>query len=451
MSFVLKHAQSYPKLRKEFIRYTTLSVLGTVGVSCYILADTWFIAGGLGSNGLTALNLAIPVYSFLAGLGMMLGMGGATQFSLAGPKEPKQRKTIYTCTLVLGLLLSLPFILTALFGAEQLASLLGADAEVLADTTIYVKYLMLFSPAFMANYILQAFLRNDGSPHLSTWAMVGGSFFNIVFDWVFIFPCHMGMFGAILATVLSPVVSVLIMLPHFSTKRNTLHLSSERPSSTMIVRDFSLGFPSLITQVSAGIVMLVLNSIFLKLAGNIGVAAYGVIANLSCVVSSVSSGIAQGMQPLASDACSKDEMGQARACLRYGLIAVLIFALLLCLTTLLFPGPIAASFNRDHDPVLQQIAIEGLQLFFLSTPFAGICIILSTWFASVQDPKPAHIISLLRGLILVVPFAYLFTAVWGMTGAWLAVPVSEALSALIGWLLYRQYLHKHPMRIQNQQ
>ena len=50
---------------REFFRYTMLSILGTLGVSCYILAYTFFVSVGLGTKGLAALNLAIPVYNFI--------------------------------------------------------------------------------------------------------------------------------------------------------------------------------------------------------------------------------------------------------------------------------------------------------------------------------------------------------------------------------------------------
>ncbi len=69
-------------LRKEFFQYALLNICGMTGLSCYILADTLFISNGLGANGLTALNLAIPVYSFIHGIGLMSGMGGATIYSI---------------------------------------------------------------------------------------------------------------------------------------------------------------------------------------------------------------------------------------------------------------------------------------------------------------------------------------------------------------------------------
>lgn len=434
-----------PALRNEFIRYTSLSIIGILGVSCYILADTWFIAAGLGTTGLAALNLAIPVYSFLCGIGMMLGMGGSTQYTLAGARDQTGKKDrIWTDTVILGLVLSIPFVLFGAFGPDTAATWLGADAQTLADTATYLRWLMLFAPAFMLNYILQAFMRNDGSPHLATWAQLAGSFLNIVLDWFFIFPYNMGMFGAIFATALSPVTGVLVMLPHFRSQRNTLHFTGGRPGFHVMMQDVSLGFPSFVTQVSAGIVMIVLNTIFLTLAGNTGVAAYGVIANVACVTTAVFNGVAQGMQPLTSAACAAHDRKRERLCLHYAIVTTLVFSALVCLVTWLRPGPIAAVFNSEHDPMLQAIAVQGLELYFLSTPFAGICIVLSTWFASVHDPKPGQLMSIARGFVLVIPLAYGMAALFSTAGAWLAVPVAEALTAFGGWLLYRRHCQKTP-------
>ena len=86
--------------RKEFAKYTTLNVLGMLGLSCYILADTFFISNGLGADGLTALNLAIPVYSFVHGSGLMLGMGGATKYSIyKSQKKQNNMNLAFTNTL----------------------------------------------------------------------------------------------------------------------------------------------------------------------------------------------------------------------------------------------------------------------------------------------------------------------------------------------------------------
>ena len=166
---------------QEFIRYTFLNVMGMIGLSCYILADTFFISKGLGANGLAALNLAIPVYSFINGSGLMLGMGGATKYSiLKGQQSAENADRIFTNTIYAAAVLAAVFMAAGLFGSKELAVLVGADAQTFEMTDIYLKVILLFAPAFIFNQVFVCFVRNDGRPRLSMAAMLIGSFSNII-------------------------------------------------------------------------------------------------------------------------------------------------------------------------------------------------------------------------------------------------------------------------------
>ena len=119
------------KCRREFARYTSLNVMGMIGLSCYILADTYFVAAGLGTNGLAALNLAIPVYNLVHGCGLMLGMGGSTRYAiLKNSGGERESRGVFTHTLLTALFFMLVFILSGVFGASQIAGLLGAEGEI---------------------------------------------------------------------------------------------------------------------------------------------------------------------------------------------------------------------------------------------------------------------------------------------------------------------------------
>ncbi len=430
---------------RDFFRYTMLSVLGTLGVSCYILADTFFVSKGLGADGLTALNLAIPVYSFIHGTGLMIGMGGATKFSVCkSQKKREEADHIYTNTIYLAILFSAVFFLLGFLFSKPLAILLGADKDVLEMTDTYLRWMLLFSPAFILNNVLLCFVRNDESPQLSMAAMLVGSFSNIALDYIFIFPMQMGIFGAIFATGLSPVISIALMSPHWIKKRNTFHLTRAKVRTAIIGQELSLGFPSLAAQISSGIVMIIFNFIILRLEGNTGVAAYGVIANISLVVIAVYTGIAQGVQPLMSTFYGVGDTKQARALLRYSLIMMLAVSCIAYLSIFMFAHPIAAVFNSENNTGLQRIAVPGLGLYFLSSVFVGYNIILSGFFTSIEKVIPAHVLSILRGFILIIPMAFLMSALWGMTGIWLVYPVTELLVAVIGLVMDNrvQYIQK---------
>lgn len=422
---------------KNFIKYSSFNVLGMIGLSCYILADTFFVSKGLGTNGLAALNLAIPVYSFIHGSGLMIGMGAATKYSIQkSRKENDTANRTFTYAVYLAVVFAVFFMFIGIFFSGNIASAFGADENVFDMARTYLQVILLFSPAFLMNNVLLCFVRNDGAPQLSMAAMICGSLSNVVLDWVFIFPCHMGIFGAVFATGLAPVISMMILSAHFIKKKNGFTLTKCRPQFRTAGRILSCGVPSLVTEVSSGIVMIVFNSIILNLEGNVGVAAYGVIANLSLVVIAVYTGIAQGIQPIVSRSYGMKKYGEVSAYLRYAVMTMLLFSAVIYAVVFFFASQITSVFNSENNSVLQNIASDGLRLYFIACPFAGFNVILSIYFTSTEYAAPAHIISLLRGFIIIIPMAFLLSHILKINGVWLAFPTTEFLVCVTGLILY---------------
>ena len=428
---------------RDFSRYTSLNVLGMIGLSCYILADTFFISKALGAAGLTALNLAIPVYNFINGCGLMIGMGGGTRYSiLKGQENDEAADQAFTVSALLTLLIAAVFFALGLFASGPLIRLLGADSEVYEMSRIYLQVILLFAPMFMMNNLLLCFVRNDGAPQRSMAAMIGGSLSNVVLDYVFMFPLGMGIFGAVFATGLAPVISMGILSPFFLQKKNRFRLRVKAYSMAGWLRQagyiLSSGLPSLITEVSSGIVIIVFNAVILRLQGNTGVAAYGVIANLSLVVIAIYTGIAQGVQPLMSSAHGTGEGSRVRIYLCYALQTMLLVSAAIYVCVFFGAGGIASVFNSERNALLQSIAETGLRIYFAGCVFAGFNIILSVFFTSTENVLPAHIISLLRGFFIIIPAAFLLSAAFGMTGVWCAFPLTELLVSAIGAAVYLQ-------------
>ena len=418
---------------REFLKYSSLNVLGMIALSCYILADTFFVSKALGADGLAALNLAIPVYSFINGSGLMIGMGGGIKYSIAKSQGAAQRADqTFTNSAVLTAVIAACFFLTGLLASGPLALLLGADGTVYEMTRTYLQVILLFAPMFMTNNLLLCFIRNDGAPQLSMAAMITGSLSNVVLDYVFMFPLGMGIFGAVLATGLAPVISILVLSPYLLRRKNQFHLRKCRISGKLALGIFSSGLPSLITEVSSGIVIIVFNTIILGIAGNIGVAAYGVIANLSLVVMSIYTGISQGIQPLLSSGYGTGNRKKTQSVLRYALVSAVLISVVVYVCVFFGAEPIAAVFNSEQNATLQSIAVTGLKIYFTACVFAGFNIILSVYFTSTENALPAHIISILRGFVVIIPMAFLLSAAAELTGVWAAFPATELIVSLIG-------------------
>ena len=198
----------------------------------------------------------------------------------------------------------------------QIVALLGGDAAIVAVGTSYTRVFMMFAPFFMLNSVLNAFVRNDGDPSLAMCATLFSSLFNIVFDYILMFPCGLGMTGAALATGFSPVVGVAICSLHFLKKKNTIRFVWQKPSLSLGWMACQLGVSAFIGEMSSGVTTAVFNWLILGISGNVGVAAYGVVANIALVAISVFNGIAQGAQPLISECYGRDDVIVAKKVLR---------------------------------------------------------------------------------------------------------------------------------------
>ena len=421
----------------EFVKYVTLNILGMIGLSCYILADTFFVSWKLGADGLAALNLAIPVYSFNHGTGLMLGMGGATRYTIArNQKRFREANEIFTRTILIAICFMLLFAGIGLWGSDTLASILGAEGEIHTMTETYLKVLLLYSPAFIFNDIFLAFVRNDGEPQLAMTGMLVGNFSNVILDYIFMLRFHMGIFGAVLATGMAAVISLCVLSIHFIRKKNQFHfvkvLLRVRPCFRILVT----GVPSLVTELSSGIVMIVFNSIILSLQGNPGVAAYGVIANILLVIVGIYTGISQGIQPLLSKYFGRGEKEKIQKIFQYAMTTVAGLSILIYTGLFMGADGIVGLFNSEGNALMQKIAVDGMKLYFLACIFAGWNIVFTTYFASTDRIKPANVISILRGFVLIIPVTFLMAFLGNMTGLWLAFPVTEVLVFILGVTVY---------------
>jgi len=419
---------------KSFVKYVTLNVMGMIGLSCYILADTYFVSKGMGTDGLTALNLAIPLYTFINGTGLMIGIGGGARYAVLKAKgENDKADSIFTYSIEIGILIGLVFLTVGIFLGDKISYLLGADNVTFKMTSIYLKTIMTFAPFFILNNIFLAFVRNDGDPKLSMTGMLLGSFSNIVLDYVFIFPLGMGMFGAAFATGLAPVISIGVMSVHLLKKRNQFHLKKEKLNIHKVVELCGTGASSFITEISSGIVLIVFNIVILGLRGNTGVAAYGVVANLALVVIAIFTGVAQGVQPLVSKSYGSKNKEQLYYILKYSMILSVVIAVFVYIVVFFSADKLVSFFNKEGNRELSALAVNGLHIYFTGFLFAGINIISSVFFSSMEHSKTGFIISITRGFVAVIPAVWLLSHIFEMTGVWMSFPIAEmiALSSVI--------------------
>ena len=417
---------------RSFIKYAGLNILGMIGVSCYILADTFFISKALGATGIAALNLSISVYSVVHGIGLMLGIGGASRYSiLLSQGKDKKANIVFTTAIKTGVAVGMILMMIGVFGSNVISLALGADYTTLPLTRTYLTTILCFSPFLIINNILISFVRNDHNPKLSMLAMLVGSLSNIILDYVFMFPLKMGMFGAAIATCLAPIISSSILLIHFTGRNHKLVFLNCRFIWSLLPDLFRLGLSALINEVSSAVVLITFNLVILGLEGNLGIAAYGIGANIALVVIAVFTGLAQGIQPLISYYYGLRKDKQLRRIRNYAYVASFFIALIIYLGVLFYVDQVIAIFNSENHKVIELLAKRGLEIYFLGFFFAGVNIITAMYLSATEAARDAFLISISRGLVVIVPLVFLLSRIWNMDGVWLSFVLTELIVTVL--------------------
>ena len=426
-------------LTKQFFKYVSQNIFGLLGTSCYILADTYFIAQAAGTDGVTLLNLCLPIYNLIFAFGSMIGLGAATRYAILRAQGDARAQRYFSNAIFSVCILAVPFMLVGIFRPDGLLRLMGGDADIVALGMNYARIFLMFTPFFMCNYVVASFVRNDGDPSLAMVATLSGSLFNVVFDYIFIFPMGLGLPGAALATAISPILSIAVCSAHFIKKSNTITFVRKAPSVRLLAQSCQLGISGFVGELSSGVTTTVFNFLLLRLAGNVAVAAYGVVANFALVATAIFNGVAQGAQPLVSQCYGKNEMAGARKLLLLGCGTALGLAALLYGVVFGYTDALTALFNSENSALMAEFAHSGMRIYFVGYFFAGCNIVAAGYLGAVNRPAEASITSLCRGMVAIVVCSLVLSALFGMNGVWAAFQVSEAITlALTVFLLKRK-------------
>ena len=399
-------------------------------MSIYVIADTFFIAMALGANGLAALNISIVSFTAIHSLGLMIGIGGATRYTIR-KNMGDDTKSIFTHSLAAGLFISIILMLIGIFFTVPISELLGADYELLPMVTDYISTLLIFSPLFILKNILLSFIRNDNNPKLAMAGTVVGATSNIVLDYILLFPLAMGMLGAALATVFSLVFSIIVLLFHFWTKRNKFEINRCKISLRQIKAISALGASTFVNEITVAIALVVFNLVILGVKGNVGVAAYGIVMNLAIVALSIFTGMALGIQPIISKGHGSGDISLIKTTMKYAIIAISVLSL--CIYAIIYLGAssIAGIFDSEGNVTLVYLATDGLKIYFVGLIFAGINVITAAFFSAANKPKTAMSIALLRSFVLIVPMLLILSRLFGMEGVWISFVATELIVLLL--------------------
>ena len=432
-------------VKKVFFHFFFPAVFGMMLMSVNMLLDGIFVGQGVGEIGLAGVNLAAPIFTVILAISLWIGIGGATSFSSA-VGEGSVEKARSSFTLALAIFTGLLGIIS-IFGylnVDTIATWLGANEETIAPTTDYLRILFSLGWILGVQQLLSIFIRNDGRPMLGMVSLGVTSIINIILNYIFIFQLGLGVYGAGLATVLAGAVGVVIFIPHFFNKHVVLNRLAWSWSKQLTARILAIGFPSLLAESGAFVLVVGYNLSVAAALGTDGVTAFSVINYLHGFMFLAFFGIETAMQPMISYYHGAKKKRQMQATIALAEKTAVGLGVILFVIGYLF-APSLVSLFGVNDEAIVAVAVDGIRLFFVGYLFLGISFVYMTYFQSVGKVRAATAIIVCHSYVLLLGYLFVLPKIFGVNGIWLSMPFAELTMAILIVLFVRKYVQKQLM------
>lgn len=415
-------------VKKLFFHYLLPSICGTMVTSIYVLADTIIIGKGIGIDAMAALNIVLPLFNIFFGTGLLFGVGGSVLMSIArGRGDTETGHRYFSMAVLLNAITCLFYMILFLLFLENIARFLGATDVTMPYILDYAPFILWGLGFFSFSTFLQTFVRNDGAPKLSMIGVASGGILNVILDIIFVFPLHMGMAGAALASVIGSITTCMILLLHFFSKKNGLRFTWKGLLPSYAIDIFKNGFTSFLLEVLAGFVMFIFNLQILKYVGDIGVSMYGVITNTSIVVTCLCNGINQASQPIISINYGAGLYDRIHTVKRLGLRTAVVICAIPAILGLVVPDMFTYIFLNPTSEILS-LSTTAIRTYFIGFAVMGVNMFVIGFFQSTVKPHLSLVLCLLRGCILSILFVYILPIFLDVIGIWASVPLAEFLT-----------------------
>lgn len=413
-------------------------IIMMIFTSLYVIVDGLFISNFTGTTAFSAVNFIFPVISIVSAVGFMIGSGGNALVSKTlgeGNKElaNKYFSMLIYVTFIGGIILSAILIIFL----RQIASLMGAEGEMLDYCVIYGRILLAACPICMVQNAFQSFFMTAEKPMLGTIFTVIAGLTNIVFDALLVVVFPFGIVGAAIATSLSQIVGGVGPLFYFLSKKNnsSLKLIKAKVDFKALLKTCTNGSSELVTNISASIVNVLYNLQLMKFIGENGVASYGVIMYVSFVFASAFFGYNIGISPIIGFNFGAKNTKELKNLFKKSLIIIALSSLIITFISEISSKLLATIFV-SYDVELMSLTNRAIKIYMLSFLLAGFNIFSSAFFTALNDGLISAILSFARTLIFQLASILILPRLIGVDGIWLAIIVAEALSFILTIIMF---------------
>lgn len=428
MKIQLSDHFNYAKL----LRFTLPSIIMMIFTSLYSIVDGFFVSNIVGKTPFAALNLIMPVIMILGSIGFMFGAGGSALISKTlGEGENDKAQSLFSllvyCTVIGGIVIA---ILGFIF-IRPIAALLGAEGELLDNSVIYGRILLLSLPCYMLQFEFQSFYVTAQKPQLGLAVTLVCGVINMALDALFMVAFSWGLAGAAAATAVSQVLGGIIPILYFGRKNTSLlRLGKTKIDGKALLKTCTNGSSELMSNISISIVSMLYNIQLIKYAGENGIAAYGVLMYINMIFLAVFIGYSNGTAPVVSYHYGAANHMELKNLLKRSVVIIGIFAVCMFVLAELLAQPLAKIFV-SYDAELLKMTTRAFRIYSFSFLFSSIAVYGSSFFTALNDGLTSALISFLRSLLFQVAAVLILPVFLGIDGVWLSVVAAEFISALM--------------------
>ena len=421
------------------IRKFSIPAIVSMMLTAFVtIADGFFMGNYVGKEGIAAVNLGLPIVYLYLGVGLMISIGGAAMAGMAlGAGEQGVCNQIFRQTTAVTAAASVLISLVMLFCFDPMLAFLKADKQVAGYFRAYYWVMLLQLPVMVVNSSLGMFIRGEGNPAYYMKVTVLNTLLNVALDYLFADCFSLGAGGIALASLLAALASLCCILYYFGKKARIYRLGAFRFSAGICIRGMLNGSSELIGEMSTGIAIFAYNLVIMRRIGVDGVTAFTIAGYTAYGFSMLVTGFGQGAGPLMSftyGAGAYELAGELRKRTNGYVFGAGIFVFLMMSV---FSGWYGGLFvqNREIEVLLR----SGIMIFTSAFLWQGFNAISSFYFTSTGRALESAVISLSRGLVILLICIFTLPVWFGMTGVWMAAPVTEAVTlGITGWYLHRE-------------
>ena len=422
------------------LQYSIPAIIAMVLTSLITVVDGYFISNYVGEQGIAAVNLGLPVIYLFLSVGLMVSVGGVAIAGMAlGAGDMEACGQVFRQTIVTTVVAAvMTGLLVALF-FEPVLDVLGAKGLVREYFRTYYGILLLELVVMVVNSSFGMFIRGEGDPQYYMKVNVVSVLTNIALDYIFAAVLRAGIAGIASASLISALVSLGLILFFFLRKAKVYRLGRFSFSLDVLRRTLFNGSSEFIGEMSTGIAMFAYNYVIMRRIGVSGVTAFTIVGYVSYVFGMIVVGFGQGASPLVSFSYGAGEHGLAGRLRRRtnGMVCAIGAAVFVVMG---FLSEWYSGLFVKNDAIRGMVQ-SGMMIFMVSFFFSGINAVTSFYFTSIGKSLESAVISLSRGLVVLLACIFVLPAYLGMTGVWLAAPVTEFVTICISGMLVRRDLN----------